>query len=132
MKLLPILLALCGVAHAQSALPTQTPDLPGSAYTLTSPNGSCIWWYVYKDRITPENQLGIEFVAYCAVPSEFSKIGGRVATIVKSADPLKSLQTLRSRVSGITNIRCPGMGRCTADDPALAPIVAEMNAARGM
>ncbi len=130
MKILAALLFAASTAHAQSALPNLTPDHPSAPYYLISKNGGCIWWYVDKGKFTETDQLGFEFVAYCATPAEFSKIGGRLATIVNSADPLKSLQTLPNRIT-LSKIRCPGMGKCTPDDATLGPIVAEMNAARG-
>lgn len=129
MRLLALLLFPL-FAHAQSALPHPDPSHPGAASHIVTKNGACVWWYVYLPEFTPQNQVGTEFVAYCTATSEFPKIGGRLQTIVNSADPLKSLQTLPKRIA-MTRITCPGMGRCTAEDPVLAPVVAEMNAARG-
>lgn len=123
-------LLIAAPAFAQSGLPHPDPSHPGAASHIVTKNGACVWWYVYLPEFTPQNQLGIEFVAYCTAVSEFPKIGGRLQTIVNSAEPLKSLQTLRNRIA-MSRITCPGMGACTAEDPALAPVVAEMNAARG-
>ena len=62
---------------------------------------------------------GIESLknAYVGTVPEFAKVGGRIATIVKAADPLKSLQTLPQRITVLP-----------ITDPSLAAIVAEMNA----
>lgn len=128
--LLSILALVPSIAFGQSALPHHDPNHPGGASHIVTKNGACVWWYAYLDTFTPENQLGFELVAYCAAVSEFHKIGSRLQTIVNSADPLKSLQTLPKRIA-MSRITCPGMGRCTAEDPLLAPIVEEMNAARG-
>lgn len=130
MKALIALLFAPVVAFAQTALPHPDPNHPGGASHIVTKNGACVWWHVYLDTFTPQNQLGIEFVAYCTAVSEFSKIGGRLQTIVNSADPLKSLQTLPKRIA-MSRITCQGIGRCTAQDPALAAVVEEMNQARG-
>lgn len=96
---------------------------PGSLHYHASKTGACVWYYSYTDTATSLN-------VWCALTSEYPKIGGRVQTIVNSADPLRSLQTLRNRVP-MTRISCPGLKACTADDPALAGLVAETNKARG-
>lgn len=132
MRILLFLFALLpALASAQNALPNLDPTQPGAMDQVISKNGACVWWHVYLDRFTPQNQIGIELAVYCALPSEFPKIGWRVQTIVNAADPLRSLQTLPNRIAGMSRISCQGIGKCTAADPALAPIVAEMNAARG-
>lgn len=107
--------------QAQTSLPNMTG--PGSLHHYASKTGACVWYYTYTDTTTSLN-------VWCALNSEFPKIGGRVQTIVSAADPLKSLQTLRQRVP-MTRISCPGLKACTAEDPKLAGLVAEMNAARG-
>lgn len=129
MKLFLALLFVCSSAFAQTSLPSPAPTQPGAADHIVTKNGGCIWWYSYLPAFTPANQRGYELNAYCANVAEFSKIGGRLATIVNAADPLKSLQTLPKRIT-MTRLRC--VERCTADDPALAAVVAEMNAARGV
>jgi hypothetical protein len=131
MKLL-LLLALCGTAHAQTALPNLNPNAPGALHSFVNKNGACVWWFVDKGKFTEADQLGMELNAYCATPSEFAKIGGRVQTIVAAAEPLKSLQTLPSRISGMTKIRCPGLGKCAPDDAALLLVVKDLNDARGV
>lgn len=132
MKLLPILLALCGTAHAQTSLPNLVPNTPGALHSFVNKNGACVWWFVDKGKFTETDQLGIELNAYCATTAEFAKIGGRVQTIIAAVDPLKSLQTLPSRISGMTKIRCPGLGKCTPDDAALLLVVKDLNDARGL
>lgn len=124
-----LLLLFCLSANAQTSLPSRSPADPGAADHIVTKNGGCIWWYSYFPAFTPANQRGYELNAYCANVAEFSKIGGRLATIVNAADPLKSLQTLPKRIT-MTRLRC--VERCSADDPALSAVVAEMNAARGM
>jgi len=114
-------LALPLSTQAQSSLPAMSG--PGSLHHYASKTGACVWYYTYTDTAT-----GI--VPYCALTSEFPKIGGRVQTIVNAADPLKSLQTLRQRVP-MTRISCPGLKACVAEDAKLAGLVAEMNAFRG-
>lgn len=130
--LLALVVALAAsLAGAQSGLPTSlTANVPGAAHYVVTDNGQCIFWFVYFDQFTPENQDGFELVAYCGVPSQMPLVGGRFNTIRFAANPLKSLQTFPSRVSGVTAIRCQRYSlTCRADDPALAPIVADLNAA---
>lgn len=119
------LAAVCTLAfspsiQAQATLPN--PTGPGSLHYHVSKLGACVWYYSYTDTATGLN-------AWCALTSEYPKIGGRVQTIVNAADPLKSLQTLRQRVP-MTRINCPRLRVCAAEDPKLAALVAEMNAAR--
>lgn len=127
--ILALLLCLPLLAHAQTALPELTSNNPGSLHYLATKNGACVWWFVDKGKFTEADQLGYEMNLYCAAASEFSKVGGRLETIIKSANPLKSLQTLPNRVP-VSKIRCPGLGKCTAEDPTLADLMADLNAAR--
>lgn len=123
-------------AHAQipSALPVlNDPNHPLAPYSFVSKNGACVWWYIDTGAFTPANQTGFEFAAYCANTTEFAKIGGRLQTIVSATDPLKSLQTLPNRIAGMSKLKCGGQALfwpCATDNPALAAVVAEMNAVR--
>lgn len=96
---------------------------PGSLHYHGSKLGACVWYYSYT-----ETTVGLN--AWCALTSEYPKIGGRLQTIVNADDPLKSLQSLRNRVA-MTRLTCPKLGACTAEDPKLSGLVAEMNKARG-
>ncbi len=123
-----VALLLCGPVHAQTALPDMAPNSPGAMFHYISANGACVWWYVQRPAFTEQNQTAVEFNAYCASKAELPKIGGRVSTIVGAADPLKSLQTLRKRIT-MSRLVCSGL-TCTTTDPALTAVVAEMNSAR--
>lgn len=105
-------------AHAQ-AWPTALPNIDGTSLKAGPPilgasrNGVWIVWF-HVDPVT--NKL--MRVAYVGTPAELSKVGGRIATILKSADPLRSLQTAGSRFPILP-----------LTDPSLALVVADMNAA---
>ncbi len=119
------LAAACALAlplstQAQSSLPEMSG--PGSLHHYGSKTGACVWYYSYSETAQGLNM-------WCALTSELPKIGGRVQTIVNSADPLKSLQTLRQRVP-LSRISCQ-QGVCAADDQKLAGLVAEVNKFRG-
>ena len=96
---------------------------PGSIHHYASKTGACVWYYSYTEKTVGLN-------VWCALTSEYPKIGGRVQTIVNADDPLKALQSLRNRVA-MTRLTCPKLAACSAEDPKLAPLVAEMNKFRG-
>ncbi len=123
-----ILLFMSLSANAQTALPEMLHDSPGAMYHHISPNGACVWWYAQLPTFTASNQNGVELNVYCANKTELPKIGGRVQTIISAADPLKSLQTLRKRIT-MSRIQCSGL-TCSTSDPALTSVVAEMNSVR--
>lgn len=113
-------------AQAQQALPAAAG--PGAMHTLVTRQGACVWYYTYTTELTPTSD-GILFNVWCGTPDELPKVGGRVRTIINAADPLKSLQTLPSRVP-MTKLQCSGK-TCFSDDPRLVPIVTELNKSRG-
>lgn len=112
-------------AAPQYGLPVPTPDAPGSVQYLFTANGQCVWWYVWKaDQDVNVNPLRV----YCGVVSQMPNVGGRLNTIRAAADPLYSLQTLPKRIT-MSTLSCKGLV-CSSPDPALGPIVADLNAAR--
>lgn len=117
MKRLVLLLAfLCSTAQAQS--PSCMPYVTTPGWVVSDPqmgvskNGAWIRWKCWSTTGQPDR-----IVSYVGTVPEFAKVGGRIATIVKAADPLKSLQTLPQRITVLP-----------ITDPSLAAIVAEMNA----
>jgi hypothetical protein len=123
-----VLLSLPLVAQAQTCLPaypsaSENPKDWVQPFTNVTwhgtpmqsgitPNGAWVRWACVELSTGATRR-----VSYVANVSEFSKIGGRLTTIMGSADPLKSLQTLPSRVTVLP-----------ITDPSLAKIVADMNA----
>lgn len=83
-------------------------------YSGVSKNGAWVRWYCYDDAT-----LTVTKVQYVGTLAELSKVGGRVATIIKAADPLRSLQTAGNRFPILP-----------LTDPSLAAIVADMNAVK--
>lgn len=94
-----LLLIGIGNAHAQDTpikgpLPLQCLPLMHTDTHIASPlwthfssHGACgEWWCI--DRKTKLRQMN----AYCGTITELPKVGGRVATILKSLDPLKTAQ----------------------------------------
>ena len=111
------LIAAFHQAHAQ-VIPPCLPALDQSsltastAYSGVTKNGAWVYWYCY-DQTT----LKITKVIYVGTLPEFAKVGGRMATIAKSATPLQTLQTLGNRITVLP-----------LNDPSLAAIVADMKA----
>lgn len=84
----------CAEAFAQQCLP----DRDNATYVATplklsaSPEGVCVKWHC-AERGTGRLQTN----TYCGTLAELPKVGRRLQTIMKSADPLKSVQTAGSR-----------------------------------
>ena len=116
MRALLALLLLCTSAQAQTVSPPCMPyvDTPGWVWSTpkmgVTKNGAWITWTCWSTT-----GLRDRFVTYVGTVPEFSKVGGRVATMVKAADPLKSLQTLPQRITVLP-----------LTDPLLAAIVADV------
>lgn len=124
------LIAAFHQAHAQTV--PCLPALDGKSLTASpmysgvSKNGAWVYWYcvtgtdtvvttatgvsVIKAPVTP--------VIYVGTIAELAKVGGRIATITKAADPLRSLQTAGQRFPILP-----------LTDPSLAAVVADMKAA---
>ena len=115
--LIALALALTGAgATAQSCLTNLTLNgVEGSPlYSGITRNGAWVRWYCYDYA-----RRQIARVAYVGTLPELSKVGARVQTIMKAADPLKSLQTAGSRFPILP-----------LTDPSLAAIVADMEAVK--
>lgn len=67
------------------------------AYTSWNLTGVCVRWYCYLPEFTPEYPSGIQKVTYCGTWAIQNLVGGRVQTIQKAADPLKSLNDAGKR-----------------------------------
>lgn len=93
-RFLGLSLILSGSALAQ---PLCLPSMSASSltasplYTHISKNGACVRWYCYQENPAVQSNT------YCGLPSELSKVGTRINTIVKSPNPLKSLQDAPKR-----------------------------------
>lgn len=103
-------------AHAQVIPPClpaldQTSQTASPLYSGVTKNGAWVYWFCYT--ATTRTQ-----VTYVGSTAELSKVGGRVATILKSLNPLQSLQTAGSRFPILP-----------LTDPSLAAVVADMEAA---
>lgn len=97
-KVLILLLITIQTAFAQPlCLPASDSLTASPIYTHISKNGACVWWYCYLDEFSDRFPTAVQRNTYCGLPTEFSKIGGRVDTIRKAADPLKSLQDAPKR-----------------------------------
>lgn len=114
MRLLAFFLLLLSLnAQAQPCMPyVETPGwVVSTPRTGVTKNGAWIWWYCWSTKPgVPDRRVG-----YVGTLAEFPKIGGRIATIAKAADPLKSLQTLPKRITMLP-----------LTDPSLAAIVADV------
>ena len=100
MKLIATLLMLPSLAFAQAytvkaaclpAVDTQS-TVASTPWLRWNTAGVCVRWNCYKTTTTPAAG-----VTYCGTWAEQSKVGGRINTIQKAADPLVSLQTAGSR-----------------------------------
>jgi hypothetical protein len=57
--------------------------------------GVCVRWFCGPDPYVDNGTYQV--VQYCGTWAEFAKVPGRIATIKKATDPLKSAQTAGSR-----------------------------------
>lgn len=108
------LLAAEVTAQAQSCLPT-IDNATHYAYALTtgaSKNGAWAQW-LCQNKTTQMWELN----SYVGTVPELSKVGARLQTIIKSTNPLKSLQTAGARFTILP-----------LSDPSLALVVADMKA----
>ena len=98
--------------YAQPCMPyVDTPDWIWSTPKMgVTKNGAWIQWDCWSTVASVPSRR----VTYVGTVPEFSKVGGRVATIVNAANPLKSLQTLPKRITVLP-----------LTDPSLAAIVAD-------
>lgn len=84
-------LLFVGGANAQACLPTT--DLSSTTasplYFAKNDKGVCVSWYCYGTKAT--------ISTYCGTWAELPKVGGRIQTIQKAKDPLKSLQDAHKR-----------------------------------
>ncbi len=100
MKLLALALLLPSLAFGQAytvkaaCLPAVDPQstVASTPWLRWNATGVCVRWNCYKTATA--SAAG---VTYCGTWAEQSKVGGRVNTIQKAADPLKSLQTAGAR-----------------------------------
>lgn len=109
---------LCGAANAQVA-PTCLPNIADAASATASrphfgasKNGAWVTWDCY-------GATGTVRMTYIGTLPEIAKVGGRVATIIKAPDPLRSLQTAGQRFAILP-----------LTDPSLAAVLADMNASK--
>lgn len=90
-----------GAAHAQ-VMPKCLPlgnDKGSSLFMSHNATGVCVRWHCYLDEFTPEYPTAVQSVTYCGTWGQMNLVGGRVQTIQKAADPLKSLQDLPKRIT---------------------------------
>jgi hypothetical protein len=108
------LIAAAVVAVAPPCLPyVDTPNWVWSTPKMgITKNGA---WYRWTCWSTVPG-IPDRTITYVGTVPEFSKIGGRVATIVKAADPLKSLQTLPQRIT-VLPLTDPSLSAIAADLP---------------
>lgn len=87
-------MALASSALAQQCLPDRdnATHVAGPLKLSAAPGGVCVKWHC-AERGTGRLQTN----TYCGTLAELPKVGGRLQTIMKAADPLKSLQTAGSR-----------------------------------
>jgi len=88
-------MALAQVPYTVPAqcLPSSDPSSTTASLPYLSFNakGVCVRWYCFPPGVT------INKVIYCGTWAELSKVGARVQTIQKAADPLASLQNAGKR-----------------------------------
>ena len=112
--LFPLLILSSG-AFAQSppCMPyVDTPDWIWSTPKFSvSKNGAWVSWVCWSTVLGVRDRR----ITYVGTVPEFSKVGGRIATITKATDPLKSLQTLPQRITVLP-----------LTDPSLSKIAAEL------
>lgn len=110
---------LAGAAHAQPCLPnTDTAEWSGGNMVVgASANGAWVTWLCLPNVFDATHQS--TRVMYVGTLTQLPNVGGRVQTIIKAADPLKSLQTLPQRVTVLP-----------LTDPSLAAVIADMKAQR--
>lgn len=68
------------------------PASPAAVHSFVSLDGACAWYSCRPPGATVDR-----VTAWCGPVSEWGKVGGRLATIIKAADPLKSAQTADKR-----------------------------------
>jgi hypothetical protein len=100
------------LAHAQEVppcLPATNDDSTTASpiYIGMSKNGVWVEWYCYSSA-------GMVHVVYVGTLAELAKAGGRVSTIIKATDPLRSLQTAGSRFT-ILPLTDPSLKNVLAD-----------------
>ena len=109
-----ILLIIGSLHEARAQVsPPCLPGLPGTPSALQSgitKNGAWVRWRCYT-------LTTVTTIEYVGTLPELSKVGARLQTIIKAADPLQSLRTAGSRFTMLP-----------LTDPSLALIVADMRA----
>lgn len=113
-RLAALFVFLCGSANAAPPCMPYV-DTPGWVWSTphwgVTKHGAWIRWACWSTVPGVADRR----ITYVGTVPEFSKVGGRIATITKAADPLKSLQTLPQRVTVLP-----------LTDPSLQAIVAEL------
>jgi hypothetical protein len=66
--------------------------LAGDYEFRASIDGACVRWACYE-----VGTARVQTNTYCGTTAELSKVGSRMQTIIRAADPLKSLQTAGAR-----------------------------------
>lgn len=122
-SLLFLLLLACGSSRAQVFIPPCLPNTDtaewsgGNLVTGVSANGAWAYWLCLPNVFDATHQPTM--VTYVGTLAQLNLVGGRLQTIIKAADPLKSLQTLPQRVTVLP-----------LTDPSLAAVLADMKEQR--
>lgn len=103
MKKLLLLLSLAPALAQAQIRPVCAPYVivtPASNYVWSTPKFGMTGNGLYFKYTCWATRAGLRdhTYTYVGLPSELSKIGGRVSTMVKAADPLLSLQSFPDRV----------------------------------
>jgi len=106
MRFLPLLLLLPSLTWGQAlCLPSPTGAIPedqskifaSELFFSYNPTGVCVKWICYLPEFSEKYPSATQKNQYCGSWAEQSKVGGRIETIQKAADPLKSLQDAPKR-----------------------------------
>ena len=81
-----------------NAIPADQSVIFGSPAVLTyNSTGVCIKWICYLPTFSDQFPSATQKNQYCGSWTELSKVGGRIETIQKATDPLKSLNNAGKR-----------------------------------
>lgn len=97
-----LLFALLLVSAQAAALPLCLPlgnDKGSRPFLSHNDKGVCVRWHCYLDTFSDEYPTAVQSVTYCGAWSQLHLVGGRIQTIQKAPDPLKSLQELPKRIT---------------------------------
>ena len=96
--LICLLSLLPGLSNSQACLPSQNSLTASPLFVYEDIRlGACVRWVCYLDDFTDEYPSARQLNTYCGNVAEIAKVSSRLSTIVKAADPLKSLQTMGTR-----------------------------------